>query len=335
MQPKESGKLIYAFPPYHKLVFSGDKKVCVLIEGLVKIKKSDQEVTAGPGSFFYSTSDVRTLKESRVLAFDLEKLKREQPELASKIQSELEKNKKETGKAATKPHSELMYEKAVNCPVCGSRFQALNIFDYKLRFSKQDPDLRQHYENVEPMYYDIWTCPDCLYANLKKDFLSTADSEAKKHILQSGAEKRRQENPDGLKEPGSIEYAIRSHQLALSCLEAVEAEPMKIGNIWLRLAWLYSDRGEKEEANRAREQALQFFMDAYTGKSSLHLKPGQMEQLCYIIGILSWYTGNNKNAMDFLLKYLHSPGKKPRLAEFAQDCLQEIKKAGKNQAGDD
>jgi len=330
LQPKESGKLIYAFPPYKRLDFNGEKKVCVLMEGLVKIKKCNHEETAGPGSVFYSTSEVRTLKESRVLAFDLEKLKREQPKLASKILSELEKNKKETGETATKPRSELIYEKAVTCPVCETQFQALNIFDYKLRFSKQDPDLRQYYENIEPMYYDIWTCPGCLYANFKKDFISTADSQAKKHLLQSGAEKRRQENPDGLTEPGSIEYAIRSHQLALSCLEAVEAEPMKIGNIWLRLAWLYSDQGEKEQANQAREQALQFFMDAYTGKSSLHLNPGQVEQLAYIIGILNWYTGNNKNAMDFLLKYLHSPVKKPRLVEFAQDCLQEIKKAGKN-----
>lgn len=335
MDSKRENKLIYTFPPYQKLVFGGDKKVCVVLEGLVKIKRSGKEVKVGPGSYFYSTADAHALKESRVLAFDPEQLKREKPELAAKILGELEKNNKETAKTVTKPRNELIYEKMVNCPVCGTNFQTLNIFDYKLTLLKQDPDLRMHYEKVEPIYYDVWACPECFYANFKKDFIPTIDSEAKKHLLKASSEKRKPEDPNVLREPGSMEYALCVHQLALSCLETVEAEEMKTGNVWLRLAWIYDDRNEKEQAQQARKEALQRFLNAYTGKASLLLNPAQMEQLTYMIGILSWYTGNNKEAMDFLLKYLHSPGKKPRLIEFAQDCLQEIKKAGKEHIGGD
>ncbi|MGB9792806.1 MAG: DUF2225 domain-containing protein [Thermacetogeniaceae bacterium] len=330
MLANKEDKFIYAFPSHQRLVLGGNnKKVCIVIEGLIKLKNDGNETTVGPGGYFYSTAEAYALKNSKVLALDPEQLKKEHPELAARILGELEKREKDAAAAAPKPRNELIYEKTANCPVCGGSFLTLNVFDYKLTLIKQDPDLRAHYKKIDPIYYDIWACPHCFYANFKKEFASAVDSEAKKYLLKTSIEGRRPENPDVLKEMGSREYALCSHQLALSCLRTLEAEEVKLGNIWLRLAWLNDDLDEKEEALRARKQALQHFLNAYTGKESLLLNQAQMEQLIYMIGILSWQTGNYKEAMDFLHKYLHSPGRKPRLVDFAQNCLQEMKKASK------
>lgn len=336
MLTKKEGKFIHTLPSYQKLVLEGDKRVCVVLEGLVKLKKKNgEETTVGPGGYFYSTAEAYALKESRILVFDPELLKKERPELAAKILGELEKNSAEAAVSAPRPRNELLYEKAVSCPVCGGNFLTLNVFDYKLTLIKQDPDLRAHYKKIDPIYYDIWACPECFYANFKKDFASAVDSEAKRHLLKTRTAERKPENPDVLKEMGSRKYALCSHHLALACLKTLETEELKLGNIWLRLAWLYEDTDEKEEARRARKQALQHFLNAYTGKESLLLNQAQMEQLIYMIGILNWQIGNNKEAMDFLHKYLHSPGRKPRLTDFAQNCLQEIKKASKEASGSD
>ncbi|MDR1692597.1 MAG: DUF2225 domain-containing protein, partial [Oscillospiraceae bacterium] len=52
---------------------------------------------------------------------------------------------------------------AFPCPVCKTEFRALRIRDVKLIPLKVG-ELRTAYKDIEPLYYEITTCPRCRYS---------------------------------------------------------------------------------------------------------------------------------------------------------------------------
>lgn len=329
MDTKINEEVVVTIPAYKRISFSGGKKVCVLLEGLVRVKNKECIETIGPGGVFYSNPEACALIESRILAFDLEQLSSEQPELAEKIMRKLQ-GSDTPGLKNLEPLNDLSYVKTVECPVCNIQFQTLNLFSYKLKHTGQDPDLRQHYEKIEPLYYDIWACPSCYYANFSEEFLSLSESE--KNLLQSHIEERSKGSHDHLGEPGSIVYACESHHLAIECLNLIDADTLKIAGIWLRLAWIYSDQDQEDMSKSARQKALDYYLETYTGKSSMHLNNKKVQQILYLIGELSWNLGDSKKALEFFMKFMHCRDKNPRLVDLAQDCIQQIRLSAQSEA---
>ncbi len=51
--------------------------------------------------------------------------------------------------------------KTIACPVCGKPFQAVSVRPSKLVVERTDSDMRTRYKGVEPLFYEVLTCPRC------------------------------------------------------------------------------------------------------------------------------------------------------------------------------
>ena len=61
------------------------------------------------------------------------------------------------------------------CPLCGNKFKGLKIMSSKLGQPIIDKDMRKHYKDLEPIYYEVITCPHCLYSALENIFEKPED----------------------------------------------------------------------------------------------------------------------------------------------------------------
>lgn len=147
-------------------------------------------------------------------------------------------------------------EANVSCPVCSHRFKANMPLLAKLaqKSCRTGYDQRVVYENFDPLWYGIWVCPECNYANYYGAF-SKLSSKATSALLNSGY-KRRVEKFSGYKTPLSVDSVFESYYLALLCNEMGERSMRACAKTWLRLYWLYSDRNDIVNRKRAATNAL-------------------------------------------------------------------------------
>ncbi|MQL52911.1 DUF2225 domain-containing protein [Desulfofundulus thermobenzoicus] len=219
-----------------------------------------------------------------------------------------------------------LYDKSLTCPVCSVTFQAREVKGYKLKVVGQDYDFRQHFADFEPLWYSVWVCPRCYYANSRADFSTI--TERQKHILQEQQAERIREAPRPLEEPGTPGYALQSHLLAIKSLEQMQAEPEKIARMWLHLGWLYTDAREEEKARHARQQALEKFKEYYFA-SRRPLTTEQDQQLAYLIGELHYQLSSLEEALQFFRRAVVHRGGNPVINERARDRIYELKAAMK------
>ncbi|MDR1572264.1 MAG: DUF2225 domain-containing protein, partial [Clostridiales Family XIII bacterium] len=57
-----------------------------------------------------------------------------------------------------------LLEDTVKCPMCGHSFKNISVLESKLVQESKDDDMRIRYRDVEPMYYEVISCPSCLYS---------------------------------------------------------------------------------------------------------------------------------------------------------------------------
>ena len=82
-----------------------------------------------------------------------------------------------------------LYEKSVECPVCGNQFKVLAVKRKAYIVESRDTDFCVTYKDINPLFYDVWICQLCGYAAQKSTFskITYKRSELiKKHITQDG-----------------------------------------------------------------------------------------------------------------------------------------------------
>ena len=210
--------------------------------------------------------------------------------------------------------------KSYTCPLCGREFKAQKIRNSKLALSHTDSDMRNHYKGIEPLYYDVLTCPECLYSALAETFdkpdktgdgLKELLSEQKQGIvIRTGADM------DTLS-------LFAGYYLALLCAPyCFFAHALAAAKLYLKLSWLYADCGDKGMEDECAKKALQTYIDVYENEDMT----GSLEQqLCLIIGELSYKAGEMKNAINFLFKAKNAEGGAPYIKKRAEDRIYEIR----------
>lgn len=210
--------------------------------------------------------------------------------------------------------------KNYSCPLCGKEFEGRKVKNSKLMLECTDNDMRNHYKGIEPLYYEVLTCPRCLYS-ATEDMFNKSD-------------KPRPELPEQLRALSS-KVSIRtgadrdtfsvfaSYYLALLCApRCFISNTLIAAKLYLKLSWLYQDCGDKGMADEYTGKALQAYIDIYE-KGDI---TGNMEQqLCLIIGELSYKRNDMKNAIDFLFKAKNSLGGVPYIKTKAEDRIFEIR----------
>lgn len=210
--------------------------------------------------------------------------------------------------------------KSYACPLCGNEFKAYKIRNSKLALNHTDSDMRNRYKGIEPLYYDVITCPECLYSALAESF------------------DKPDKTGDGLKElllKQKQEIAVRTgadmdtfslfagYYLALLCAPyCFFTHALVAAKLFLKLSWIYADCGDKDMEDECARKALDTYIDVYENEDMT----GSLEQqLCLIIGELSYKAGDMKNAINFLFKAKNAEGGAPYIKKRAEDRIYEIR----------
>jgi uncharacterized protein (DUF2225 family) len=208
--------------------------------------------------------------------------------------------------------------KSYTCPLCRKEFKGHKVKNSKLLLDHTDSDMRNHFKGIEPVYYDVITCPHCLYSALGEMF-DKPEKPGGDLLSQLRAYKPGvtiSEDPDTF----SI---FAGYYLALLCApKCFISGGLATAKLYLKLSWIYSDCGDKSMANEYTRKALEAYVSVYEKGD---LTGGQEQQLCMIIGELSYKTNDMKNAIDFLFKAKNNESGAPLLKKRAEDRIFEIR----------
>lgn len=215
----------------------------------------------------------------------------------------------------------VLYEKKVNCLVCDKNFKTSKVRVSKLKLHKMDSDFLYHYKEENPVKYEVFVCPYCGYAAMEKQFdhISLAD----KNVIKENISSKWTQRSFGGKR--NLDTSIEAYKLALYNGQLLDYSKLELGNITIRLAWLYRLRNVEDEEHRFLKATKELYKDAYY-KESLE---NHMEviTLSYLIGELSRKLGEKEEAISWFNNTLKNPEIKnnPRLENMVREQWVKVK----------
>ena len=217
----------------------------------------------------------------------------------------------------------LLFDREVQCPVCEESFKVQSIRSSKLRLNKVENDMRQRFAGFEPLWYLIWVCPHCYYANFNFEFKQVSAIHRKK--LLEHAKDLQNKVKIQFSTPRKIDEVFVSYYLMLQSLQIANNDPAAPAKVWLRLSWLYNDVQDEEMFKFASQKALDMFKDSYYNgcrDSSVE----QEQRLSMLIGELSLRMGDETEAIKFFRGALvRKGGGNNNINRQAEDRIAELR----------
>ena len=223
--------------------------------------------------------------------------------------------------------SVLLMNKEYQCPVCRKSFLSPTVRSSKLCLDHTDPDMRCHFKDIEPLYYDVVTCPHCLYSALAQVF-STPDK-SKIELKKVLTAKNIKAEIHTETERGT--YSIfAGYYLALLCAPlSFTKHHLMTASLYLKLSRVYHDCGDEKMARATEYKALKAYMNAY---ENVEIPPDQDQQLCIIIGELYLKLGEKKDSAAFFYKAKLNKTGAPALKKHAEERIYDIRYADESAA---
>jgi len=228
-------------------------------------------------------------------------------------------------KMAPSNHAAYLFDKKIQCPVCSQTIGVKHIRSSKLRLKQVELDYRQVYTDFDPLWYIVWVCPYCCYANFSVEFLRITDQE-RRRMKEFSSKAKNIFGPyvDG---PLSLTQVLTGYYLMLYWFEQVKTHSLnleKLGKLWLRLSWLFHDVQATEMFLAATKKALGYFINLLndiTVKTTI----AQDQYLYLLVGELSFKIGQIDEARNYLRQSLVIKGGNIRMKEQAQTRIQDLK----------
>lgn len=194
-----------------------------------------------------------------------------------------------------------LYDKKIICPICNKEFITQKVRFSKLRLMKRDEDFLSYYEEINPIIYNIFVCPNCGYS-APEDKYENVNPEEKEIILREVSSKWNKRSFGDIR---NIDEGIESHKLALYIGELLDYKKIELASICLNIAWLYRIK-EDEEEYRFLELAENLYRDSYYNES---LRDTDMDELklSYLIGELNRRLGNKEEALKWFSTTISNP----------------------------
>ena len=154
-----------------------------------------------------------------------------------------------------------LYESDIKCPVCEATFKVSKTRSKQLRFVKRDSDNCPYYEDINPIFYTAYVCPECGYAALERHFDEVSVS-AKALVEKAITPKWNKKNYLGER---SLETAIEVHKLVLLNYNVMHYPFHEVAKLCLKIAWLYRyTQNENEQV--FLKHAYNMFEKSYTNE---------------------------------------------------------------------
>ncbi|NPV92963.1 MAG: DUF2225 domain-containing protein [Firmicutes bacterium] len=218
-------------------------------------------------------------------------------------------------------YSSKLFSKEVTCPVCQEVFRTKMVRSSRLVRLGIDSDFRTRYQDFEPLWYAVWVCPVCYYANYRTDFLNLPD--INRRVLKNFKDKRQKNYNPGFGSQRTLRDIIEGYRLVLDCAESIKEKDEKMGSLWLNLAWLYEDIGDEAKVTEAAEKARYYLENCYLGSGNMN--PERLQKIGYLTGEMYRKLGEYAKARDFFYRSLNRRTGNPSINTLAEDQLQSLK----------
>ncbi len=214
-----------------------------------------------------------------------------------------------------------LMDKHYACPYCKHKFTAQQVRASRLVMGSTDPDMRQRYQGIEPLYYDVVTCPNCLYSALNDQFSSPENFRADLRAVQALGPKVKPlfAGPRGT---GAV---FAGFYLGLLCApQCFTRHRLATAKLALKLSRVYQDCNDAPMERESAARALDAYLYLYSNEEN---DAGQDQQLCLILGELYLKQNNLKSARDFFFKAKMNREGSPLLRNQADERLSQIREA--------
>ena len=108
--------------------------------------------------------------------------------------------------------ADMLFGKSCTCVVCDRQFKTLTVRSGRARLVESDRDLRPKYEDIEPLKYEVISCPYCGFSAVARFFVPMAPSQ-KKNVIEKICSKVKP--LDANKDTYTYEGAMDRYKLAL------------------------------------------------------------------------------------------------------------------------
>lgn len=213
----------------------------------------------------------------------------------------------------------VLYDKSCTCPLCNHAFTTKTIKVGKNQVTSIDEDLYPHYSLVNPLLYDVITCPTCGYSALTKSFTSLLPKQ--KEWLSAHFHK-------GAKSPSYGEYttideAINKHKIALVACMTRKSKLGEQAYLALHIAWLYRDKGSTEEELSFIRRAYEGFSEALT-KETFPILGLDEATVMYMLAAMAHQLDKLDECKQYLSAIITMHGLSPRLKTHATNLKNKI-----------
>ncbi|MDR1136337.1 MAG: DUF2225 domain-containing protein [Clostridiales Family XIII bacterium] len=219
--------------------------------------------------------------------------------------------------------SDYLFADTVKCPMCGNVFKNLSVLESKLIQESKDDDMRIRYKGIEPMYYEVITCPVCLYSAISDLF---KEIEVTKRMVEALNDVMTPYRGDIEIKAGAERdtfTVFASYYLAILSAPVCFYEHQRItARLWRNLSRIYDDCSDENMQAYALKRSLDEYNYSYT-----HFDIGgkNLQQLCYVIGELYFKLGDYEQARRFLYAAFTNKEGSPVIKRQAEDRLDEAK----------
>ena len=193
----------------------------------------------------------------------------------------------------------LLLDKSYTCPVCDQKIKVKSVKTNVAKFVGTGPDLRPTHSNINVTKYEVASCNYCGYSALIKDFPNTTQTQRK--FLREKIQANYKSHEEVPCDSYSVETAISRMKMALLCTVSKIGKESEVGNICLKINWLYQDLVDelpKDDPNYEEKKAA-YLAEAHNQAMNAyeHLSKARMEEDYPIAGM-------NEATLDYLLSYL-------------------------------
>jgi uncharacterized protein (DUF2225 family) len=219
---------------------------------------------------------------------------------------------------------EALWDKALNCPLCGEKITTKNVRTSSYRVVERESDFRPICRGaVEPLLYEVWVCPHCLYANRREQFEELPARDKEKLLA---TKESRFEVADGKEFIGirTKDAAIKSYLLAEMCCQGRDLSRQVLAGLYLRAAWLFRYLKDAEREKVYIKKSIDEYIAAFQSERELKGKLGE-DGLTYLIGDLYHRIGSDEEALKYLSRLTSDKSARPEFRRMAQTTWQKIR----------
>lgn len=219
---------------------------------------------------------------------------------------------------------EPLYDKSVTCLYCNHKFKSKQVRSSMAKVIKQDSDYCTYYEGENPIFYDVFVCPSCGFA-FTNSFSRITPS--RKEKIEKNYLKNLSAVPQLCGERDDFD-ALRAYKLASLAAYVINEKKSLVGNLFLRIAWMYRYQNDIDNEKEYLEKALRFYLDAYQ-RGNIHDFVMEEHQLLFLMGDIYIRLGKNNEATKIFSKLLSDRGVSQKIRTRASEVWNEYRERQK------